>query len=241
MDKDLQHVLDKANKHKANRPKENEPELFSINEPYDYVVFTKLVFMGSLYPVIFLVVIPAILCVGFFITTLSNAITILILYSVCIALYYAFTFIRYHYLFKGWKEKLPFTLNGWDELIRSKKMFCDLCWNDVEIYVTPHSSATPINYELIEASLLLFCNQSKKAFYTKKAGSQSTRNRQDWKVTSSLSAAGSANPQVMRYMKNLFEKDLSVIALKTNSQFVVTVVNVSEEFEVMVEINRGNN
>jgi hypothetical protein len=42
-------------------------------------------------------------------------------------------------------------------------------------------------------------------------------------------------------MKNLFEKELSVIVLKTNIEFIVTVVNVSDEFEVMVEINRGNN
>jgi uncharacterized membrane protein len=142
MDKDLQHILSKANKRKATPPEENEPKLFPINEPYDYVVFTKLVFMGNFYPLIFLFVIPAILCVGFFITTLSNTIVVLILYSICTMLYYATTFIRYQYLFKGWKEKLPFTLNGWDELIRSKKMFCDLCWNDVKF--TSRHTQSPI-------------------------------------------------------------------------------------------------
>ena len=242
MDKSLQHILNKANKQKAPSPKESTPKVFTPNEPYDYVVFTKLVFMSGFSRIIFLVILPVTLCAGFFSKNYHYETTIALLsYAGCVLLYTAVNYVRYQYVFKGWKEKLLFPLRGWDELIRSKKMFCDLCWNDIEIHITPEPHSDPLIRELIEASLLLFCKRTIKAFYTRRLGSESKRNRQDWKLTSPLSATGSANPMVMRYMKNLFEKELSVIASKINARFYVTIVNASEEFEIPIEVNRGNN
>jgi len=189
-------------------------KVFAPSEPYDYLVFTKLVAFSGFNKLIFLFLVSTAFCVGFLLPGFKTlTIYSLLIYGGVLLIYNAINILRYH-LFKGWKEKLSFAINGWDEMIRSKKMFCDLCWNDTRITLEQDGIDVEVK-QLIEAALTLFCKRTETAFYTKKMGSTSKKHRQDWKIAGSNCAEGSANPKVMGYMKNLFEKELSTIAKKT--------------------------
>lgn len=67
------------------------------------------------------------------------------------------------------------------------------------------------------------------------------KNRKDWKLISATSCEGSANPEVPRYFKNLLEKEITTIQLQTQAIKEVQISLVSEEFEIPIEINKGNN
>jgi len=241
MDKDLKKILTRSRigdvQTKAHKKSGKE---FPKNKPYDHLVFTKLVRFSGFQPMIFMVVFPAALCVGFLFEGFTReTIYSLLIYAGMITIYLVMNQFRFWFKFKGWKERLPFEVHGWDEMIHEKKMFCDLCWNDTRIEVHL-AEETPEMLELIKAALTIFAKRSTMAFYNKKTGSSSTRHRQDWKLISPTVIEGSANPEVMRYMKDVFERELSTIARKTGMIKDVRVSLLSEEFEILIEIETGN-
>ncbi|MBX7059618.1 MAG: hypothetical protein K1X75_16255 [Leptospirales bacterium] len=152
----------------------------------------------------------------------------------------AFTIFNYFRFqnFKGWQERLPFALLGFSEMVRSKRMFCDLCWNDTRITVEQRGNDE--TKQVIEAALGLFCDRAQKAFYVQELSSDSKRSRSGWRLSSSLTAEGSANPELMRYMKDLFEGELATIASRTGAINRVQVDLISEEFEAKIHIGRGD-
>lgn len=237
MDKDLENILRKANKDKKPE-KVEEPKTFPSNEPYDHLVFTKLTRFSGFQKVIFLIILPGGISTLFFFKDMAGVAALCFgIYAVLLLIYAVINYFRFQ-KFKGWQERLPFTLEGFSEMIRNKKMFCDLCWSDTRI--TVESDANEEVKNVIEAALKIFCERSEMAFYTQKMGSSSKRSRQSWKLTSQLSSEGSANVEVMRYMKDLFEKELSTIANKTNGISKVKVELTSEEFEVKIHIDSGD-
>jgi hypothetical protein len=241
MDKDLDKILKRAKRGEPEIPKPEAPvKVFPKNKPYDHLVFTKLVKFTGFHPIIFLFVFPAALCVGFLFDGFAReTIYSLLIYGAIIVVYLIINQIRFWFRFKGWKERLPFEVHGWNEMIHEKKMFCDLCWNDtrLEVHLTQES---PEILELIQAALSIFIKRSEMAFYNKKTGSSSTRHRQSWKLVSPTVAEGSANPEVMRYMKDVFERELSTIARKTGKIKDVRVSLLSEEFQILIHIETGN-
>lgn len=207
--------------------------------PYDRLVFRKLVAFSGLHPILALVLLPAVICCGFFVAEWQAA-TAWFLggYAFLLMLYAGANRLRYQYRFVGWQERLPFQLTGWNELIHQKKMYCDLCWTDLRIEIFT-SADSPELTALTKAALTIFLKKSRKAFYTARAGT-SDRYREDWKVLSPTLATGSANPEVMRYLKNLLEGELATIARKTGQLSEVRIHTASEEFEVKIEISTGN-
>lgn len=239
MDKDLEKILGKAKRGEPTPKTEVPLKIFPKNSPYDYLVFTKLVRFSGFNKFIFLILFPLAICIGFlFPGFFLETIYAVIIYIGIVTAYLLINWMRYH-TFKGWQERLPFKLNGWNEMIHDKKMFCDLCWNHTRIEVVTTDSSQEI-LELIQAALTILSKKSQRAFYNRKTGSTSKHNRQDWKVISSCVAEGSANPEVMSYMKNVFEKELSIIAKKTGKIKSVNVSLLSEEFQIEIEISTGN-
>jgi len=239
LDKDFEKILSKAKRGEATPKTEAPLKVFPKNTPYDHLVFTKLVRFSGFNKFIFLILFPLVICIGFlFPDYLFVTIYTLIIYAGIIVLYALINWMRYR-TFNGWQERLPFKLNGWNEMIHDKKIFCDLCWNHTRIEVETIDSSQEIS-ELIQAALTILSKKSQRAFYNRKTGSTSKHNRQDWKVISSCVAEGSANPKVMSYMKNVFEKELSIIAKKTGKIKSVNVSLLSEEFQIEIEISTGN-
>jgi hypothetical protein len=241
MDKDLEKILERS---KKNDPKPEPPKgpekVFPKYGPYDYLVFTKLVRFAGFQKFIFLLVLPAMISVGFLFEEMRLiVIYVLIGYAAVVLIYLAVNFLRYRFVFKGWQERLPFELKGWSEMIHEKKMFCDLCWNHTRIEVILNESTPELN-ELVAASLKLFSKQSQHAYYERDMGKPSTSHRNDWKLISSTIAEGSASPDVMRCMKNLFQNELSTIAKKTGKIKSVEVTLLSKEFEVAIVIYNGD-
>ncbi len=241
MNPDLENILKKAGKFtKTERKFSETSKNFAPSLPYDYLVFTKLVRFAE-FNTFLLILIPIFLACGFFFQGyFMEVLFSMIIYSVSLILFKIVNSIRYQIQFIGWQQRLLFSLTGFDEIIRSKKMFCDLCWNDAEIKIILKENSVELE-KYLEAALLIFCNQTKKAFYVKKAGSESKTNRKDWKLISTTSCEGSANPEVLRFFKNLLEKELTTIQLQTQAIKEVQISIVSKEFEVPIEINRGNN
>lgn len=242
MDKDLEKILKKANKgEKPEKETKPEPEkVFPPSEPYDYLVFTKLTRFSGFNKIVFLIIIPTALCVGFLYPTFRNVtIASLIIYFGLILFYHLINLIRYQFFFKGWEEKLPFKLIGWHEMIRTKKMFCDLCWNDAQLTIE-HTGNDPEIKELIQAALKLYCKNTTKAFYTEDFSESRSRSRKDWKIVSYNTAEGSTNPEVMMYMKQLFEKELQIIATKTGKITAVKTEITSPEFVIKIYVNSGD-
>jgi hypothetical protein len=117
-------------------------------------------------------------------------------------------------------------------------MFCDLCWNHIAIQVNCKQKDYNTD-KLIDAAITIFCEKSKKAYYTQKIGSTSAQTRKNWQLISSCRMEGSANPQVMRYLKNLFENDFTTIAIETGSIKSVSIEIQSNEFEIEIEVGNG--
>ena len=236
MDKDLQKILDKANNEK--KPEKVETfKKFPPSKPYDYLVFTKLTRFSGYQKLVFFVILPGGISTLFFFKDMASmAIACLVIYGVLLLTYTLINYFRF-LKFKGWQERLPFSLEGFSEMIRSKKMFCDLCWNDTKITVETNEGNETV--QVIEAALKIFVKRTEMAFYTRDAFDGGSRSRRDWKLTSATSVEGSANPEVMRYMKDLFEGELTTIARKTNAISKVNVELLSSEFEVKIQIERG--
>jgi hypothetical protein len=238
MDKDLENILKKANKDVKAEEKVEPIKVFPPNGPYDYLVFTKLVPFSGFNKTIFLFILPAALCFGFFFAEFRFAtILILLIYAGLLVAYNIMNFFRFQ-AFKGWEEKLPFKLIGWREMIHKKKMFCDLCWNDTRITIE-HEDGDPVIKELIQAALKLYCKKTELAFYDEDFG-MGKRSRNYWKIISYNTAEGSASPEVMRYMKQLFEKELRIIAEKTGKIKSVKIELLSEEFQIKIRVNTGD-
>lgn len=239
MDKDLENILKKANKDK--KPEGERPpvqKIFPPNEPYDHLVFTKLVAFTGFNKLIFLLMIPTAMCVGFFFSDLRwETVLSLLIYAALIIIYLVMNFFRFR-AFIGWEERLPFKLIGWREMIHTKKMFCDLCWNHTRLTIE-HEGSDPIIKELIQAALKLYCKETESAFYDEDFVG-STGSRRDWQIISYNTAEGSANPEVMRYMKNLFEKELRIIAEKTGKIKSVKIELLSGEFQVNIRVSSGD-
>lgn len=241
MDKDLEKILERS---KKNDPKPEPPKapekVFPKNGPYDYLVFTKLVRFAAFQNLIFLFMLPGMICIGFFFEEIrQETVYVLLIYAGLLIVYKVVNFLRYRFSFLGWQERLPFELKGWNEMIHEKKMFCDLCWNYTRIEVVLNES-TPDMEALVAASLKLFSEQSKLAYYERDLARPSTMYRNDWKLISSTVAEGSVNPEVMRYMKDLFQNELSIIAKKTGKIKGVEVTLLSKEFEVAIAIYNGD-
>jgi len=142
--------------------------------------------------------------------------------------------LRYRFFFKGWHRRLPYTLSGWEELVRSKRMYADLCWTDCEIIVeSGEMSDECLSY--VKAAILLYCKKANGEFYTRESGFPRDY-RKEWSITTGSSAAGSANTGVMRRMKKLFGRDLAIIARKRRCISAVRIQIKSEEYEVPIEI-----
>lgn len=242
MDKDLAKILERSKQNEPKPEPQKKPEkVFPKNGPYDYLVFTKLVRFAGFQKFIFLLVLPAMISVGFIFEEMRLlVIYVLIGYAALVLIYLAVNFLRYRFVFIGWQERLPFELKGWNEMIHEKKMFCDLCWNHARIEVNLKNGAGSEIEELVKASLSIFSKQSEKAFYDRDLFKTSKLSRNYWKLTSSKVAEGSANPDVMRHMKNLFQNELTTIAQKTGQIESVQVTLLSEEFEVAIYINGGD-
>jgi hypothetical protein len=241
MDKDLEKILERSKRNDPKPEATKAPEkVFPKNGPYDYLVFTKLVPWAGFQKVIFLLIIPAMISVGFLFEEMRQIVLYIMFgYAALVSLSLGINFLRYRFAFIGWQERLPFELKGWNEIIHTKKMFCDLCWNHARIEVVLKESSGQLE-ELVQASLKLFANRSKKAFYERDMGAFAKHHRQDWKITSPTIAEGSANPEVMRYMKNLFQNELSTIATKTGMIDAVHVTLTSEEFQIKIHIYNGD-
>ncbi len=238
MDKDLENILKKANKGDKPQEKQEPIKVFPPNGPYDYLVFTKLVPFSGFNKTIFLFILPSALCIGFFFKDLRFAtVLILLIYAGLLVAYNIMNFFRFQN-FKGWEERLPFKLIGWREMIHKKKMFCDLCWTDTRITIE-HEDGDPVIKELIQAALKLYCKKTESAFYDEDFGG-ATRSRHYWEIKSYNTAEGSTSPEVMRYMKQLFEKELRIIAEKTGKIKSVKIELLSEEFQIKIRVNTGD-
>src|SRR5688572_26600550 len=110
MDKDLDKILRRAKKGDPETPRTEGPvKAFPKNKPYDHLVFTQLVRLTGFHPILFLFIFPTALCVGFlFDGFVRETIYSLVIYGGLILFYLLINQVRYHFVFKGWKEKLPF-------------------------------------------------------------------------------------------------------------------------------------
>lgn len=240
MDKDLEKIIKNAGKSTSTKKGLEAKPYFQVpSKPYDYLVYKKLTAFSGFSVIPFIFIFPLAMCIGFVFPGFAQVtILSLVSYAGLLILYVLINLLRFQ-LFKGWQEKLPFALKGWNEMIAAKKMYCDLCWNDTQITVE-HNAANKETVEVIQAALTLFCKRTQKAFYQQEITSSGSQLRQEWKLVNPSTAIGSANPEVMRYMKNLFEKELSLIANKTKQITAVNIEFLSEEFEIKIERNTGD-
>ena len=240
MDKDLEKILNKAKSNVPIAKPEAPKKVFPKNGPYDYLVFTELVRFAGFNKLIFLLLFPGMISIGFLFAEMRiYTLYVLIGYFILLIIHQISNVIRYHFFFKGWQERLPFKLEGWNEMIYEKKMFCDLCWNHCRIFIsTSENNKTADPY--IEAALKVYCKKTVKAFYEKRVFSSSSDNRNDWEIKAYNIATGSANPEVMQFMKNLLQGDLTTIAKKTGAIHYVKFELTSPEFQIDIQIDSGD-
>lgn len=222
-------------KKNKDREKENkEVPLFTPSDPDSFEVFKKVCPGTGLF--VFEPIAWIALCIIFFSLLYTSLPLLPIVFGIVVflqILQIILNQLRYRIFFKGWYKRLPYTLYGWEEMIHSKRMYADLCWTDINITVeTDEKSHEYLQY--IKASLLLFCKRAGKAFYSRKTGSNDYR--KTWSITTDTSAQGSANTEVMRYMKKLFDHDLAIMAKNKHCISSARIHLVSQEYEVPIEI-----
>lgn len=205
----------------------------SKQDPEGYEVYKKITAGAGwfiFYPVVFvglLVIVPtiAILKSEWLVWLALAIITLLVIQGML-------NIIRYRFFFKGWRKRLPFVLTGWDELIKSKKMYCDLCWTDVTVTVVLNQNKHE-EAQWVRAALGILAKNAGKAFYDAESGFSDQRKK--WEVEG-LSASGSANPDVMKAMKKLCQEELTYINKKYSAIEEVRITINSQEYEIPIEI-----
>src|SRR5687767_8143583 len=97
MDKELENILKKANKgNKSEGERSPVQKTFPPNEPYDHLVFTKLVAFTGFNKLVFLFMIPTAMCIGFFFKDLRfDTILGLLIYAGIILIYSIINFFRF--------------------------------------------------------------------------------------------------------------------------------------------------
>lgn len=135
--------------------------------------------------------------------------------------------IGYYFVFRGWRNRLPFELHGWNELVDAEN-FSTAYWQQLEI--TIETAATDAqSRQLLEAALFIFRNNTKSAFYT----TDFSDSRKRW-VIEGLSANGSANPRVARYVYLLCTDTLTKLQKETRLITAVKLHTRGEQFYVSV-------
>lgn len=144
--------------------------------------------------------------------------------------------IRFRFFYTGWQKRLPFRLQGWDSLLRQKKLYCDLCWNDVKLEIELNESMRN-NAELtglIESALSIFLKKANRAFYDAEMGTADRRKK--WTLAGKTSVTGSANPEVLGRIRAVCLRELKYIAASTGGIVAVRLTATSAEYEVAIEI-----
>lgn len=229
----MRRFQEKEKASKSQKPQNTKQSQDTIElDPYRYEVFKKVCAGTGLfifYPSVFvslLIVIPVIVILKW-----EWIIWAVILIAVLLVLQISINLIRFLRYFKKWDKKLPYRLKGWTELIKSKKMYCDLCWTDVTVTVIPKAAGDEAKW--IEAALAILAKRANKAFYQAEIGASDKRKK--WEFNK-LSASGSANPDVLKALKKTCQKELAFINRDHTVTSQVQISINSEEYQVPIEI-----
>jgi hypothetical protein len=129
---------------------------------------------------------------------------------------------------------LPYALVGWNELVREKRVYADLCWTNITVTVECTDTARPF----VAAALRVFVKRTEKAFYEVKSGSSDRRER--WLLVGDeppTVAKGSASMEVMRALRTMLTGDIAMIARKTQGIRAVRIEARGAEYQTDIEIS----
>lgn len=129
--------------------------------------------------------------------------------------------------YRGWRSRLPFTLNGWSEALSDSRLLNHKYWCDLTITVAP-SVTSPDLESAIDAALMLFGRKAWDAYYS---ADSNTGSRLHWK-SSAFHAEGSANNRVFGLILELLTGPLSRIAMTSDAKLVVTITPTKEFYFV---------
>ncbi|MCU0848732.1 MAG: hypothetical protein MUD12_12675 [Spirochaetes bacterium] len=156
---------------------------------------------------------------------------IFLLFFMPLPAYLLVNLLRYiHFL--GWRKRLPFRLEGWEDLANTNDLDRISWRNNCTISIIIRDP-DPLQTDAINAALAIFTREAEKQIYT---ADMKDKNRIRIKPFSygSLKAAGSANVDIIRLIRKLCEGDLSMLARKFEN-FEAVKLGISRETYSVLE------
>lgn len=114
-------------------------------------------------------------------------------------------------VFRGWHKKLPFTVEGWEELVTTKNFNDSWYWTDVEI-ILHFSEKIDFSKDGIDSLWNFFIGKTDKHFYPPELSSTFLHDpRHRWKAKDNR-AMGSMNSRMAKELYLFLTKKLASLA-----------------------------
>ena len=140
------------------------------------------------------------------------------------------SFLRY----KKWKEKLGFSLTGWD-ILTENAVFTKWMWRDCSVRIVLWAAAPVECREALENSLTIFIDRANRWYYDFE---DTDTVRPAWKKSGPFSVSGSANSRVAGEIKELAQDYVFEIHRRWNC--VVKMEIQAGEEKLVVEYTPGD-
>lgn len=146
--------------------------------------------------------------------------------------YFIFNLIRFYY-FRGWRKRLPFEIIGWEKLVNTNQLNGIFWRNNCSISVNI-VNPDPIEIKAINAALIIFANKAKNEIYSAEASDAILSLRRKEFIVNKFTARGSVNVGIIRQIRKLCQKDLTMISKKFNN-ITSVIISIDEKIYTVME------
>ena len=146
--------------------------------------------------------------------------------------YFIFNLIRFFY-FRGWRKRLPFEIIGWEKLVNTNQLN-GIFWRDNCSISVNIVNPDPIEIKVINAALIIFANKAKKEIYPAETSDARLSLRRKEFIVNKITASGSVNIGIIRQIRKLCQKDLTMISKKFNN-ITSVIINIDEKTYSVME------
>jgi len=139
--------------------------------------------------------------------------------------------------FRGWREKIGYQIDGWENLVNRNILSDSLCWAKVTIEVFLNGNDEN-QFMGVKTYLKTFCDKTKKAFYSRDLDDVFGFDpRDNWEIEKNpdgdfkkLTAKGSANAEVIGKIYKLLKVNLPYLNRKYQNPVQKVLITVDDHY-----------
>lgn len=126
-----------------------------------------------------------------------------------------------YFLFRNWRNRLPFTVEGWGALVDAEDFGDYQQWRRCTVTLELTAGYSP---ELIKSLLYIFCQKANKQYYYTEDGTI-----EKWTSGTTLNFSGSINKDVAKVLYKFISRDLKNLHRNGNIQVQKVIISPSSK------------